>query len=790
MKIFRNSIEIHDIEIDKNTELRQSISGEDLITSQFTLPQKIDLQIGDYVIWNEVEYTILDEPQIKKAQSYFTYNLQFKSDLYKLKNIMVLLDGNNEFYVFGNAQTLVSVIINNLNRVYGGYYADFAEDTPEINFYFNNHNCLSAMQNIATELECEFRIEGKKITFKKKIGQETGLVFRYKKELREIERQVVQNSELVTRLYPYGSTRNITTEYGSKRLRVPAIENNVGVFGTIERSAVFEEIYPRFKGVVSSTQSNTVYTDTGIDFNINDQLMPGMTAKVTFNTGDLAGRSFEIANYNNTSKKIEIISFADDTGLVLPNDTLKPRIGDKYVFWDIKMPQTYIDNAEIELHNKAQEYLDKYSQPNVVYRITPNYPELRRSQIILNTGDLITVEDQDFNINFEVRILSLTQKLANQYEYSITIGNQITLNYVTQVINDTKKIRNEIYLNQITQSELYNRLFYNLRNLKTAVYVNRGEFDANEYYYNNQHRRDYVYRYDSEGVKNWYYFIGEDHTKSAWIESEWQLIGDSFEILATETILSENANIGDWIIQNGQIVSQNGYDNEPRAQLNGKDGILKLVSPVSVYTEGWGSKEYKQELELNSLIGKLKAYRNGDSQQLAATAYLSADGVFANSPGTDALPASTGIEAKGALVGLGYGKMTKRYSGDFIAGVIGRASNSASNPAPAYGGAFWGLKSFGRYVGAKSITSNYTVGLYDERIYCFNTKSISVKLMSNPHEGMLVHVKRINSDVRVYGNGNEILFKGIETDIGLERRDQLEFVFHGGRWIASFYEKY
>lgn len=785
MKIYRGSSEIHDIEIDKNTDLRQSISGEDLIIAKFTLPEKIDLRIGDYVIWNEVDYTILDEPQVKKSQGYFTYTLQFKSSLYKLKNILTLLDGESEFHVFGDAQTLVSVVINNLNRVYGGYYADFIEDTEDVNFFFNNMNCLAAIQGIASELDCEFVVEGKKITFRKKIGQATGLVFKYHKELRDIERQVVQNAELVTKLYPFGSTRNITNDYGGKRLKAPALTSNENIFGTIERTAVFEDVYPRFKGSISSVQSQTVFTDTGIDFNINDQLMPGMTAKVTFNTGDLSGREFEISNYNASNKRVDIIPYSDDTGLTLPNATLKPRVGDKYVFWDIKMPQSYIDNAEAELTEKATEYIEKYSQPNVIYKVTPNYPELRDQQIKLNLGDIITIEDDDFNISFEVRILSLTQKIVNPFEYSLTIGNQITLNYVTQVINDTKKIRNEIYLNQITQRELYDRLYYNLRHLKTAVYVNRNEFDPNTYYYNNENRVDYVFRYDNTGKKNWYYFIGEDHTKGAWIESNWQLIGDSFEIIASETILAENANIGDWIIQNGQLVSQAGYDNEPRAQLNGLDGILKLVSPVQVRTESGAQRTYKQTLEINSLTGEIRSNRNGDSFQRSGTTAINADGVFANNPGTQVFSAATGFDVRGSVVGLAHGKVAKSSGNDLIAGIIGVASNTSSNPVDSFGGAFWGLKSFGRYLNVKVISSNttsYTMTSSDEMISCYNNNALKLYLPSNPMIGMRIMVKRINAHIDIHG---KIYYNGQKTVQAVADGDTMHAVWDGQFWLMN-----
>ncbi|WP_417444651.1 phage tail spike protein [Joostella sp.] len=789
MKIYRNEVEIHDIEIDANTELKQSISGEDLISSRFTLPEKIDLQIGDYVTWNGLDYTILDEPQVKKSQGYFTYNLQFKSSLYLLKNVLVLLDDSSEFYLFGNAQTLVSQIISNLNRVYGGYYADFVEDTEEINFYFNNYNCLSAIQNIASQLSCEFRIEGKKITFKKKIGQETGLVFEYRKELREIERQSVQNSELVTVLYPFGSTRNITTDYGSKRLRVSPISNNTSIFGTIERTHIFEDVYPRFKGSVSATPTLTTFKDTGIDFDINNQLAPGMTAKVTFNTGDLAGREFEISAYQNSSKTVEIIAYSDDTGLTLPNETLKPRIGDKYVFWDIKMPQSYIDNAEIELQEKAVEYLETYSQPNVVYKITPNYPKLRMDNTKLNLGDIITIQDDDFGISFEVRILSLTQKLVNEFEYSLTIGNQITLNYLTQVINDTKNIRNEIYLNEIKQNELYNRLYYNLKNVKTAVYVNRNEFDADTYYYNNQNRRDYVFRYDSEGVKYWYYFVGEDHTKAEWIQSNWQLIGDSFEIIATDTLLAEQANIGNWHIVNENIVSQSNYTNPnnsneqiPFAILNGNPGELRFSGLIDNYTE-FGNRTYEQKIVINN--ESITATRSGDSQQLAATSYLNSKGVFANSAGTDALPASTGIEAKGALVGLGYGKMNKGYGGEFIAGVIGRAKNYASNPAPSYGGAFWELLVNGLNFAVKIAKSNYLCSINDTYIGCYNYNSnIQITLPINPTVGKIYFIKRMSAGVNVVGNGYNFWFDENQgNDVWLSNTGEANLlIFDGNYW--------
>lgn len=812
MIIYRNiaSVKtiIHNLEVDSQTELRQSISGEDLIMSRFTSEgDKLDIQIGDFTEFKDSVYTILDEPNVKKSQNSFTYNLQFKSDQYILKNVQVMLDDEAEFFLFGNAIDMVSIILSNLNRVYtdGLYYADYVEETESKNINFNNENCLSALQRLAGEFDCEFTVKGKMLTFRKKIGVETDLVFRYKKELRDIERQTLPNAELVTVLYAYGSERNITNEYGSKRLKLPKIEKNVDIFGTIERSVTFEDIYPRFIGNVSTLTEYNIFTDTGIDFDINQQLIGGAKAKVIFNTGDLAGREFEIANYNHTTKSVDLIPYTDDSDLRLPNDILKPRVGDTYVFINIKMPQTYIDNAEAELLIKANEYIDKYSQPNVIYKIATHHPNLRQNNTDLNIGDVITIQDDDFGVEFQTRILSLVQKRNNEFEYSIDVGNQTTVGYFTQVMNNQKDIRNNIYQNNRYWNEQFNRVFNNIK-FKQAVYVNMGAHSPTTYYYNNKNRIDYVYLLDQSGKKFWYYFLGSDHSRGEFIQANWQLIGDSFDIIATQTILAENANIGNWIIQNGQIVSQAVYEStdetevEPRAQLNGTDGIIKLVSPITIYGDA-GYRQYKQIILLDSQNGNISASRSGDSFQEPASATLSSNGIKADFPGIDTgeVDVYTGqlLTAQkrgvGAIVAVGAGKLTSGANwlfSNFIAGVVGRVVNATTfNGAPAFGGVFWSLKSFGRNVGITVIPNFtfYQCEIYDEFISCDNTVSLNVKLPKNPSSGRKIEVRRNNGDVNVSTSDNkQMRFRVNETHKQIDLGDCWIFIFDGFKWVCNY----
>lgn len=808
MKIYRiiegEKTEIQDIEVDQNTELNQKISGQDLIRSRFTSEGfKYDIQIGDFVEFKNARYTILDEPQVKKSQNSFTYDIQFKSDQYLYNNVQLKNPDTEEveFYLFGSAIDMVSLVLHNMNRIYGTeggtYYADYVEQTEGRNMRFNNVNCLTALDQIANEFECEFVIKGYELTFRKKIGKETGLTFRYKKELREIERQTIQNGELVTVLYPFGSERNITNDYGSKRLKIPKLTNNVEVFGTIERAKYFEDIYPRLKGVVASSSNYRTFRDTGIDFNINDQFIGGVTAKVVFNTGDLAGREYEIDRYNPSNKEIVLIPYTDDSNFTTPNETFRPRVGDKYVLINIEMPQAYIDNAEEELQERAQEYIDTYSQPNVIYKVLPHYPELRRQEIDIELGDIVTLIDEDFGIEFETRVLGLTQKVNSPFTYSLEIGNQVTMSYFSQVMGDQRDIRNDIYQNDRYYMEQFNRVYNNVRGLTAPLYVNRGEFSPANYYYNNQNRRDYVYRIVNVGgqeTKEWYYYIGQDHQRAEWIEANWQLIGDNFEILATETLLAQNANIGKWLIQNGMIVSQSTYvdssnesNNEPTVQLNGEYGFMKFVTKRNTINDSGRTISVKQTLFIDARTGRISAEFEG------VESAFSPNGLVIGKYGGEVVEDPNGTRVTASIIGNGKGSLprglTYGNTPAYAAGVVGFAENSyAGSKADTYGGVFWDLKSHGRYVGVKRIPqtqTRYDIQPTDEVLSCYNTQDLHIYLPepNNSKPGRRIQIKRINAPIGFHGK----LLTSREQDYeDINDGDMWTLIDDGAYWLANY----
>lgn len=518
-----------------------------------------------------------------------------------------------------------------------------------------------------------------------------------------------------------------------------------------------------------------------------------------FNTGDLAGREYEIDRYNHEDREIRLIRFTDDADLTTPNNILKPRVGDEYVLINIKMPQSYIDEAEAELLEKATEYLEKYSQPNVVYKVSPHYPELRRNQTDLNIGDIITLEDEDFGISFQTRILSLNEKVNNKYNYALEIGNQVTVSYITQVLNDAREVRNNLYQSNRYWQEQFNRVYNNVQGFTAPLYVNRGEFDPANYYYNNANRVDYVYRVNLEGEKEWYFYIGEDHQRAEWIEANWKYIDSQFDIIASNVVLAENANIGNWLIQNGMIVSQDLYidyedetQNEPTVQLNGNEGYIKFVTAKMVYDQYLGFKYVKQIMLMDGRTGEFSIEVEGVKSK------FSMDGLYIDS--------TTGNEFETPDGKLGYSSIVsnikKRQSlrtgitipfvmygrETFLAAVIGVAENTyEGEAAPTYGGAFWGLKSAGRYVGIKRIDApgTYAINDYDEVLSCYNDGFLKIVLPYPEYtpEGRIIKVKRLYEKVVVAGKLFGANQKN-EEDINLG--DMWTFINDGKYWLINY----
>lgn len=290
----------------------------------------------------------------------------------------------------------------------------------------------------------------------------------------------------------------------------------------------------------------------------------------------------------------------------------------------------------------------------------------------------------------------------------------------------------------------------------SPVLVYRGVYNSSKTYYGNSKRVDavkygntwYVARNDAPNGTAGY--SGHEPTDTDY----WNQFGASFESVATNLLLAEGANIGDWFISAGRIVStlDETMQNRISIQVGYYSGSTLIYQPKIVLESSMSGGDYTMETDLGSII-EIDASRGiveaRSKSGYSAVSYISPTGVFANRAGTQALPASTGRTFRAAIVGLGFANVNKSewelgVDETMIAGVYGRASNSGT--APAYGGYFENLYASGIVLGRKCITGTTDNTTYlsagHTLVIGYTSATATVYLPSSPREGQIIYFKQ------------------------------------------------
>lgn len=283
-------------------------------------------------------------------------------------------------------------------------------------------------------------------------------------------------------------------------------------------------------------------------------------------------------------------------------------------------------------------------------------------------------------------------------------------------------------------------------NGKSPALVYRGVYDSSKTYYGNQYRVDAV-KY------NGIYYIaridaGEFYNVAPTNTSKWNNFGAQFESIATNLLLAEGANIGDWFISKGKIVSTLEQGNKITLDAKGGEILLETSNNGgdNVMSEYQGVYGADIKASLNNGTVEVRSKKNNSS-----VSYISPTGVFSNMAGTDGMPLSSGYTHRGAVVGLGFANVKKREWAvnaveTIVAGVYGRADNSGT--APAYGGFFYDLYAGGLTLGRICITENGKSGHSsylssdDSLVIGYSRYAETVYLPSDPKEGQVIFVKQ------------------------------------------------
>lgn len=481
-----------------------SIGGEDVITIVVKSSVVLDLRIGDSIVINSKTYKLNRLPEPKKTgDRMLVYNISMEGSKYDLLRVIFdltidttsgALQDVSSNYLTGNIGLFGRVLIANANRVFAGKWTlgEYPDTEIKTLSFIETDNCLLAVNKIAEEFDTGIQIEESGGFFTlhfRETGDPIPATFRYglEKGVYELSRQNVSTSNIVTRLKVYGSTRNITHSYRSSRLCLPnklksqsfiQEQGPVDAFGIWEGTKLFDDIYPTREGTVSQvefltereledppvepeegeeiTAVNTSFVDSQMDFDLNEKredgstvyLLPGLSAKVHFQTGNLAGYEFEVLSYNHSEKKFVLKSFFDERGLAIPSETepaFQYKDGDTYKLLDIALPQSYVDEAEQKLLQKGQEVYPKVSQPLVQYSLElgPEYLKIlyQGAPSTLKPGDLIYVVDEDIEVDKHIKIQSFTRDLLKPYSYSnVIISDTEAESVIARLLGEVNKL--------------------------------------------------------------------------------------------------------------------------------------------------------------------------------------------------------------------------------------------------------------------------------------------------------------------------------------------------------------
>ena len=432
------------------------LMGDDYVSLKVSSPTRIPLTIGCIAKTQYGNFEIASpspNPTYNEDTGGYDYDIRFDAHYIKWKNKIFLYtqgDRRSEaaWSLTAPLEVHMEIFLKNLKKLgytYGGTHYGFSIASSIENksrlITYQSTSLLDALNEMAKAWDCEWWLEDNMIMFGRvqygsyvdiEIGVNAANI-----------QPSAQRDSFATRIYAFGSTRNIPPGYREsqeeevvvngivqKRLMLPSgypyvdVRSGLNTAEAIEGVVFADHIYPRTDGLISEVSAYDVivnddeegktesdsepaqdasngeasdqpnqeegegkkkqrywrFKDANFNFS-NDYILPNTELRVAFQSGKLNGMDFAVAfNPNGKPEKLEDgtwnpdaqlfeIVANEDYGRLLPDDTLKPEAGDKYVLygWDVTKIENLglVAEAESELLDYARSYVAKMSiDPN------------------------------------------------------------------------------------------------------------------------------------------------------------------------------------------------------------------------------------------------------------------------------------------------------------------------------------------------------------------------------------------------------------------------------------------
>ena len=464
---------------DSSTQVKE-IQSDNVLTLSFTLYEYVALEVNDYVDFEGERYWLQERylPEERSMQEW-KYDVKFYGIESLMKRFLVLnvVDGDPEpvFTLTAPPREHVALIVKSVNDGMGGvtdWKVGRVEGTENVVIDYEGKYCPDALKELAGKVPgAEWWVEGQTVNLCRcEHGEEVTLA--YGKGLTELSRDKADGAKFYTRLFPIGSSRNIDPDkYGHSRLQLPGgakyVDVNVEKYGIhhhYEKDA-FADIYPRRVGTVTSVRSEqatgedgtafTIYyfRDDTLNFDPNDYELGGKVKRVSFQEGgELAGLGeeedgtyyFEV-NYDSDTREFEIITiWPYDDDMQLPGGNLIPKAGDKYILWNIRMPDEYYALAEEEYLTAVNAYNAENAIDVSVYKGPTDHVYVERGGIDLYPGRRVRLESEEYfpETGFRSsRITKITRKVALPSQVDLEIGDALSTGVMESLTNSIDEVR-------------------------------------------------------------------------------------------------------------------------------------------------------------------------------------------------------------------------------------------------------------------------------------------------------------------------------------------------------------
>ena len=410
--------------INEGCKRKFTLMKEDYIMLKFSLDNPIYFKLGSYVECNFGLFEVCDlqKPAFNTNTAGYDYELRLDAYYWKWKNKIFkytpeAAGQEASWNLTAPLDVQAGIVLRNLKALgytYKGQDFVFSIDSTVENksqlMSYDNINILDACFEMAKKWDCECWVTENIIHFGR-CESGDAVDFEIGKNVQEMSQSESQ-STYATRIYAFGSTRNIPADYRpidetvvvngvvQRRLMLPEGTPYIDAYPdmtteeAVEQVVIFDEVYPRRTGIMSDVTTIEVtdkvenedgttteekwnayrFRDTGVNFS-EKYILPGQELRIRFASGLLNGLEFAVkfnpegkpekledGGWNPEAQLWEIVR-NEDYGRPLPGDVLFPQDGDEYVLsgWDsTKITELgLVGAAEQELKEKTEKYAAK-----------------------------------------------------------------------------------------------------------------------------------------------------------------------------------------------------------------------------------------------------------------------------------------------------------------------------------------------------------------------------------------------------------------------------------------------